>query len=185
MSFKYKNAEEPRPKFQKCDWPECYEMGQFEAPKTREDTHDYHYFCLEHVRAYNAKWNFYAGLSTDEVERLNRQDTLWERPTWPFGTNPKKPAQQSNRWHDPFNFFESILHTETKKQAPSGLPPEIAKAADILGLIPPLTMEDLKKAYKALVKKLHPDINGGDPAHAEAFKAVGQAYHTIKTYLKL
>src|SRR4051794_9534984 len=68
-----------------CDIPGCTEAGEFRAPKSRSQLNDYHWFCLDHVRAYNAGWDFYKGMSPAEVEAQLRADTGWQRPTWPLG----------------------------------------------------------------------------------------------------
>ena len=69
-----------------CDMPGCPEAGEYRAPKSRTNLNDYHWFCLEHVRAYNAGWDFYKGMSPAEVEAQLRADTSWQRPTWPIGS---------------------------------------------------------------------------------------------------
>ncbi len=68
-----------------CDHPGCVGGGDFRAPKSRLDLHDYHWFCLEHVRAYNSAWNYYAGMSDAEIEAEIRHDTVWQRPSWRLG----------------------------------------------------------------------------------------------------
>jgi DnaJ-domain-containing protein 1 len=44
---------------------------------------------------------------------------------------------------------------------------ELTAAADL---------KEIKTRYKQLVKRWHPDVNGGDPQAAERFKAIAQAY---------
>ena len=68
-----------------CDAPGCEELGEHRAPRSREDLNNYYWFCMDHVRAYNARWNFYAGMNQQEIERQIRADTTWWRPTWPLG----------------------------------------------------------------------------------------------------
>src|SRR6516164_10100027 len=68
-----------------CDHPGCVAGGEFRAPKSRLELHDYYWFCLEHVRAYNSAWNYYAGMSDGEIEAEIRHDTVWQRPSWRLG----------------------------------------------------------------------------------------------------
>ena len=68
-----------------CDHPGCIAGGEYRAPKSRLDLHDYYWFCLEHVRAYNSAWNYYVGMSDAEIEAEIRHDTVWQRPTWRLG----------------------------------------------------------------------------------------------------
>jgi hypothetical protein len=76
------------PPMRTCDHPGCIGVGDFRAPKSRLDLHDYHWFCLEHVRAYNSAWNYYAEMSDVEIEAEIRHDTVWQRPSWRLG-DPK------------------------------------------------------------------------------------------------
>ena len=69
----------------RCDHPGCQESGEFRAPKSRAQLREYYWFCLDHVREYNKSWNYYAGLSDLEIERMVRFDTVWNRQTWPMG----------------------------------------------------------------------------------------------------
>ena len=68
-----------------CDWPGCDGDGEHRAPKSRNELKNYHWFCLGHVRQYNAGWNFYEGMTDAEVEADVRRDTVWHRPSWSFG----------------------------------------------------------------------------------------------------
>lgn len=49
----------------------------------------------------------------------------------------------------------------------------------VLGLSPSASEEEVRKAYRALVKKYHPDLNPGDAAAAEKMKEVNAAYEQI------
>src|SRR5262249_29646421 len=69
-----------------CDHPGCAGDGLYRAPRSRAELSAYYWFCLDHVREYNAAWNYYAGMSELEIEREIRNDTTWQRPTWPLGS---------------------------------------------------------------------------------------------------
>ena len=68
-----------------CDWPGCTEDGEHRAPKARDRLREYHWFCMDHVRVYNKRWNYYQGMSELEIEDDKRHDTVWNRPSWPLG----------------------------------------------------------------------------------------------------
>ena len=76
---------EPEPPVRPCDHPGCEAGGDFRAPKSRLELDRYYWFCLEHVRAYNVAWNYYAGMSDSEIEAEIRRDTVWQRPSWKLG----------------------------------------------------------------------------------------------------
>ena len=59
--------------------------GEFRAPLARDRLTEYRWFCLEHVREYNKKWDYFAGLDADAIEQHIRADTIWRRPVWPLG----------------------------------------------------------------------------------------------------
>ena len=165
------DAPPPRP----CAHPGCVAGGEFRAPRNRELT-EYYWFCLEHVRAYNASWNYYAGMNETEIEREIRKDIVGQRPTWRFGSRVAwrfRPGVQD------FGLFDfDTEHVAPKQQAKPKTPQERALATFDLDL--PLTLVALKSRYKELVKRHHPDANGGDKEAEERLKIINQAYSTLK-----
>ena len=144
-------------------------------------------FCLDHVRAYNKSWNFYGEMSADEVEAAVRADVTWNRPTWPMST-PHGDAEYVRIFgsgfdsiRDPFGFFENGPQSEPDRQRQVSRP--MQQALRVLGLEAPVTVEDVKSQYKALVKRHHPDTNGGNPAAEERIKNINQAYETVMANL--
>jgi DnaJ-class molecular chaperone len=43
------------------------------------------------------------------------------------------------------------------------------------------TLQDVKMRYKQLVKRFHPDANGGDKQAEERFKSINEAYSNLKS----
>jgi hypothetical protein len=170
-----------KPAVRACDYPGCGEEGTHRAPKARNRLNDYYWFCLDHVREYNKAWNYYDGMSDNEVEEDIRRSTTWNRPSWPFGT--MKPGQgPRRRVNDPFGFMDDDEEAgETRRRQPADTAE--GKAAAVLGLEPPFTLERLKARYKELVKKHHPDANGGDKAAEERLKSINEAYTTLRRFL--
>ena len=156
-----------------CEVEGCLEPGVYRAPVARDRLTQYYWFCLDHVRAYNQTWDYYAGMSEAEIENQRRFDTTWQRPSWPFGRSDERAGY---RVHDGFGFFD-----EDEASPPPPRPrSEEQRALAVLDLQEPVTFEDIKSRYKALVKVLHPDANGGDPEAEERLKAVNQAYAALK-----
>lgn len=173
------------PNARPCAWPGCAGLGEFRAPKSRDDLKSYHWFCLDHVRIYNATWNYYAGMNDAEVEADIRRDTVWQRPTWPLGTVDVKgrarPADPFAAADDIFNLFEEAEGNATRPQAQMNGPER--QAMQVMGLLPPLETQALKARYKQLVKKHHPDANGGDKKSEEKMRAINEAYKTLMASL--
>ncbi len=181
----------PPPVEQMCDHPGCLAAGAFRAPKSRSKLNDFYWFCLDHVRQYNQGWNYYAGMSPEEVERETRSDAGWGRPTWPLGKRGPADRPRPAGAADPFDFFSDDGKAEVRARAQAREEAERAKwknseegqAYAALELDPPVSLTEVKRRYKELAKRLHPDINGGDPAAEERLKRINQAYAVLKKTL--
>jgi DnaJ-domain-containing protein 1 len=171
-----------------CDVTGCLCDGEFRAPKSRDQLNDYFWFCLEHVREYNRAWDYYAGMKPDEIEAHMRADTTWNRPTWPLGKRGAtlRRGERETYFTDPFEFFgeEAGPHPNTAgtkhKRRPHG--PE-EHALVVFDLEAPITAEQVKSRYKELVKRHHPDANGGDKDAEERLKLINEAYQTLRQSL--
>jgi hypothetical protein len=164
-----------------CDWPGCTASGSHRAPKSRDQLREYFWFCLEHIRPYNKAWNFYEGMTDDQVEACVRSDTTWNRPTWPLGASngAKSNTGRGRRiedFDDPFGIFDGVPRREVNKTRRTA---KERRALSILELEDPIDAATVKARYKALVKQHHPDANGGDKASEEKFKEITIAYETV------
>ena len=173
--------------FKKCDKVDCNEKGKFKAPKSRILLNEYYFFCLEHIKEYNKSWDFYKGLSVNQIESSMREDIIWNRPSWPLKGNPYKVIEQIN------NFFsEDIEHLDHEnkdsyfknKLIDENLTEEEDKALSILSLKLPLTLEKIKKNYKKLVKIFHPDVNGNNKDKENKFKDINNSYKILLNKFK-
>ena len=171
------------PDVQTCEWPECENQGEHRAPSSRDDLNTFRWFCLDHIRLFNKSWNYYEGMSDEQIEADLRDDTSWNRPSWPF-SGLERQLYYRKSFSD-MNDFDGVFSKSCKQEKestfqsrhePSG--PE-AEAIAILDLTPPVTTADIKQRYKQLVKRHHPDANGGDKAAEEKFKKILQAYETL------
>ncbi|MGE4062804.1 MAG: J domain-containing protein [Rhodospirillaceae bacterium] len=176
----------------RCDWEGCAAAGEFRAPKDRRLA-EYFRFCLEHVRAYNARWDFHAGCSVADLEAEIRSAATWERPTWKLGTlgAGHRSGRPGARVADPFGFsagtdFEDRRKTrseDAQARATPGGANARNRALKVLDLSGPITLETLKERYKALVKKYHPDANGGSAEAENRMKVINEAYQTLRAGL--
>jgi DnaJ-domain-containing protein 1 len=144
------------------------------------------------VREYNKAWNYCAGKSEAEIEALIREDIVGWRPTWPLGQLGGRFARKRfDRLRDEFGLFED--HGNGKQDKHSGhrrgrgtsqkMQTAVDEALDILDLSTPVTEATVKAQYITLVKRHHPDANGGDKAAEERLKLINQAYETLKETL--
>lgn len=171
-----KNA--PRTDLRPCDHPGCRDYGDYRAPKSREALNEYYWFCLEHVRAYNSSWDYYAGLDPEEIESMLRNDVTWQRPTWPLGKRMSGNFRfDAAKMRDGFGVFGEDFEP-AQPAAPAASAAEMGALRE-MNLTYPLTVEVLRARYKELCKLHHPDANNGDKQAEERFKRIGQAYKTL------
>ena len=156
----------------------CEQVGVYKAPKSRDELHEYRWFCLDHIREHNEKWDFFAGLEADEIEYFVKDAVTGHRPTW----------DRESRVSDRYNKLQDALYEFlTGAPKPPPAPPlkaKLRKALSVIDLSYPYTQRQLKTQYRAMVKKHHPDVNKGDKRSEELFKQVTTAYHTLLEHLK-
>ncbi|MBS0519468.1 MAG: J domain-containing protein [Proteobacteria bacterium] len=162
-----------------CEMPGCQLHGEYRAPYSRDRLNEYRWFCLEHVRDYNKKWDYFAGLDAEQIEQHIRADTTWRRPVWPLGTR----GGGGPRIHDPLGLSDDAGLGERPAPRLDGseqLTPAERSAIEVLELSWPLTQADVKSRYKELVKLHHPDANGGAREAEEKLKEINAAYSTLR-----
>ena len=167
-----------------CDMPGCGIPGGYRAPRSRLTLNEYWWFCLDHVRAYNGKWDFYKGMSPAQIEQQLRADTSWQRPTWPLG-HLGASALPEAALRDPMSILAALHERPPNGATGPGRaepppPPELREPLATLGLGWPVTMVALKARYHALAKRHHPDANNGDQAAEERLKSINLAYAALR-----
>lgn len=182
-------------KVRTCDQDGCGQAGEYRAPKKRGAENENYWFCLDHVREYNANWDYYKGMSPLEVEEAIRFAHTWERPSWPLGTLRKidkkfqqawRRQQQAGQSEDEKTEKAEEFHAKAEQQ---GVDPRYRaelNALRELGLAPPVDFEAIKKRYRALVKRHHPDVAHHDEASAreaeEKIKRLNAAFTILKVF---
>ncbi|MFT8244172.1 DnaJ domain-containing protein [Roseomonas sp. BN140053] len=167
--------------FRSCEAPGCDAAGEFRAPRDRSRLRDYYHFCLTHVRAYNQAWDFYKGMSPDEIEQHLKEDNGWQRPTWPLGRLGQNGKFDPSQLKDPLGLFTDTKPTPNKTATKA--PAELRAALDVLGLGWPLEDDALRDRWKELAKRYHPDANGGDKSCEERLKDINRAYSLLRKRL--
>ncbi len=178
-----------------CEWPNCEAPATHRAPKGRLREREYWQFCLEHVREYNHAYNFFAGMSTEDIARYQKEAVIGHRPTWKMGMNGGRPTSRSrsSRLHpeftdadDPFGVFREFGGMGSARRS-ERLPEARAvrnaerKALDALGLEADASAQEVKRRFKTLVKRHHPDANGGHRSSEDRLREIIQAYNYLKS----
>lgn len=193
MARRQRNIRIPRPQTDTaggrlCDAPGCTLPSEHRAPRSRDDLRRYYWFCLAHVRDYNRQWNYYAGLSPEEIEREIRAATTWWRPTWPLGVQSGHGARDRPGHPRVYYGAFGMEHWNQEQFAPAGADPigwrpqpgsEEERALGVFDMDLPVTRDDVKARYKVLVKRHHPDANGGDKDAEERIKIINRAYSAL------
>ncbi|MEM8632347.1 MAG: J domain-containing protein [Pseudomonadota bacterium] len=165
-----------------CDYPGCQERGIYRAPKSPDTLDEYLWFCKDHVREYNLKWNFFGGSSQEDYDAQMESDRVWGRETKPFGNSEEQRAWARLGVDDPHQVLgENATRNPGKSiTGTRRLPPTERRALDILEAKDHWTKPEIRKQYKSLVKDLHPDMNGGAREDEERLQEVVWAWDQIK-----
>ena len=175
-----------------CERPGCAAEGAFRAPKGPNKLNQFYWFCVDHVRAYNLSWDYFKGMSPDAVEAYQRAALTGHRPTWKLGDNAtplNKDTIKDKKLRaifgvsEPFRMFDDgPSRPVSDRAAPKRQRSKLQmQALDALNLEPSATWEEVRLRYKDLVKKFHPDANGGDRSAEDRLKAVIKAYGQLRS----
>lgn len=175
-------AETRRP----CGTPDCLGEGAYRVPKSRQHLNEYLWFCLQHAREHNEHWDYFSGMNEAEIAAFQIDAVTGHRPTWPLGKRAARtPGEQRfNGFGDAHGLFghEFDGHgADEAREAPMRpLTPLQQRALDVLDLETGASLHQIKARYKELVKRFHPDTNGGDRGAEERLKRVIQAYGVLR-----
>lgn len=170
----------PAAKVRPCATAGCREEGAYRVPKSHENLSTYLWFCLAHARAHNEKWDYFAGMSTAEIERFRSEAIYGHRPTWPLGKRAAGVSfgRTGTRIEDGYAVF---AEDRAAPRRPERVLPRLQQQAfDVLNLDSSATLIEIKARYKELVKRFHPDTNGGDRGAEERLKQVIKAYGVLR-----
>jgi hypothetical protein len=166
-----------------CEHPGCRLAGSTRAPKSRDLLGEHYWFCQAHAGEYNRSWNFFAGMSEDEVRaRISDDLTSGGRPTWPFKASPKSREASATRgfFRDPFNLFAGSAQARERAARDRSLGRLEMQALADLDLEPGVEQVAIRARYAELVKRCHPDANGGDRSAEHKLQRVIRAYKTLR-----
>lgn len=153
-----------------CDHPGCREKGEYRAPKDRK-LKEYYWFCLKHVQEYNAKWNYYDGEDVEEEERKaqRRRFRFGSKVKYNFGFDINGNFEFFDDYSPDYSVINEARFTKDERAC-----------LEIMELdINEVTVDNLKKQYKKMVKKYHPDVNPDNKEAEEKFKILSTAYKSL------
>ena len=183
--IRMKKEPQPGPAERSCDHPGCDLPGEHRAPKGRLREGQYFCFCLTHVREYNASYNYFRGMSDDDVAKYQKDDIIGHRPTWSMGVNRAARGFREDGVDpevDPLGMFRAGMGAagaDGPRRPKYGV--AVMKALTTLGLDDTADAEKIKTRYKEWVKRLHPDANGGDRSMEDKLREIIQAYNYLRT----
>ena len=182
-----------------CEAPGCTEPAAYRAPRSPDELDAFRWFCLDHVREYNRAWNYFENWSDEAVAAQFDADRVWDRPTWGFGKGDGKARENGHAegrawarygYEDPFEVLGDNAtqnpgrngHAEAPGREPPRrhLPPQERRALHILGVPETAERAEVRDRYRALVKDLHPDMNGGRREDEARLREVLWAWDQIK-----
>jgi DnaJ domain len=167
-----------------CQHPGCTRKGEFRAPKGRDFEGQFFQFCLDHVKAYNATYNYFSGMSDGAVRDYQKDAMTGHRPTWTAGVNGTVGAESKV---DAATLLRARLERLRKAREAAGehrpkpLTKATIKALDMLGLDPGADRAMIRTRFKELAKRMHPDLNEGDRSREDKLRAIIDAYNYLKS----
>ena len=176
----------------RCDHPECGEAGEFRAPGTRSHGFDgpgeWRWMCLDHVRQFNAGYDWFEGMSAEEIYAAQLPGAGWR--TESVGFRPAGGVGDLPRWADFDDPLDAIaaraqgIRSRAQREAAHArdgrFNREEAAALEVMGLGRDVDRRKLRRRYSDLVRRFHPDRNGGDRSHEAELGRVVEAYQLLR-----
>lgn len=160
-----------------CNVPGCTNPGDFRAPRSRDNPRDFQWLCEDHIVEFNKRWDYFRGMNEDQIYAFQRDASYGHRPTWridQLGANPTAKLEEA--------FGRMFSDSPNYKANAKPINARDKEALATLDLEHPSDKAGIKKQYRALALKYHPDANGGSPAAAETFKKITRAYHHLMAH---
>ncbi len=171
---KQKKSETVESTGHRCYWGDCLNEGNFRAPRSPNNLHDYQWFCDEHIVQFNKQWNYFEGMTEDDIYAFQRDATTGHRPTWRID---QMRGNMNAKLEEAFGRMFGDGRSFKAEAKPIGAREKDALA--VLDLEHPSDKSKIKAQYRDLVKKYHPDLNRGNRNAEETFKKVTRAYHHL------
>lgn len=165
----------------RCCIEGCKAQGAYKAPASRKDLHHYRWLCLDHIREYNAKWDFFDGMSRAEIEAFMKDAVTGHRPTW----DRNMPLhQQYDKLQQAVHDFLNPGSPKLRNAPPVEIPVKVRQALSVMNMEYPYSAQELKITYRKLVKKYHPDTNKDDKHTENTFKKITVANKCLIDFIE-
>ena len=166
-----------------CDWNNCKEVGEFKAPIEKDNSKKFRMLCLKHIKEFNKSWNYFSGMSDNQVINFLKSDMTWHKPTQSFSSsdnffkvlwnNTLKDDNENRKIKNDYDYMRQFKFDHKD-----------IKAFEILGLTVGMKWAEIQEKFKVLVKKFHPDMNLGNKKYEEKLKLITLAYTQLKNTYK-
>ena len=166
-----------------CDWNNCKEVGEYKAPIEKDNSKKFRMLCLKHIKEFNKSWNYFSGMSDNQVINFLKSDMTWHKPTQSFSSsdnffkvlwnNTLKDDYENRKIKSDYDYMRQFKFDHKD-----------IKAFEILGLTVGMKWVEIQEKFKVLVKKFHPDMNLGNKKYEEKLKLITLAYTQLKNTYK-
>ena len=164
-----------------CEWDNCKEVGTYKAPTERDNSKNFRWLCEEHIKVFNKSWNYFDGMSQNEIENFIKSDLTWHRPTQKFGSADNFfNILWNNALGDKFKIFNEKENGPVHFNSYKKLCEKDKDAFEIMGLEFSADRVAIQKKFKSLVKKFHPDKHSGNKKFEDKLKKITLAYSHLK-----
>lgn len=170
-----------KPRARLCTRDGCTDEATCHVTKSRKNLSERIWLCMPHAREHNEHWDFFEGMTEKEIERFRVDAVTGHRPTWPLGKRVPRAPNPYGSFHFDSAFGDLDEDEKPKPRRPvRAVTGPIRQALDVMALGETATLQEVKSRYKELVKRFHPDANGGDRGAEERLKQVIKAYAVLR-----
>ena len=171
------------PETRMCEAPGCTGAGNCRVSKSPKNLNEYLWYCSKHARVHNEAWDYFKDMDDADIQRFREESMFGHRPTWPLGKRGAKARMGQTPLggvNDSHAMFAEDGDGSTVRRPERHLTRLQIMAMDTLQLAHNATLIEIKARYKELVKRFHPDANGGDRGAEERLKQVIKAYGVLR-----
>jgi hypothetical protein len=182
IRIKPSRSKKPEPETRMCEAPDCVGPGNCRVAKSPNNLNEYFWYCAAHARVHNEAWDYFKGMDDNEIRKFREDALTGHRPTWQLGKRAAKARMGQTPLgavRDSHAMFDGDA-SEGPRRPERHLTRLQIMAFDTMQLAHNATLIEIKARYKELVKRFHPDANGGDRGAEERLKQVIKAYGVLR-----